>query len=154
MRRAVIFGAAIAGALAAGWLTAARAPALAADERAADWAPPQHGGEVLGAVRERLAALGYAPQLAPTSDAALEAPPPPPDIAIMFRRDLTAIERRPEGLLVWIVDFTQPAGRRSLKPGDVYQDGWRVSAVSDQTIELRRRRETRSIAVFEAPEEP
>ncbi len=147
MNRAAIFAASLVGGLAAGWFTAVRAPATAASDQALSWAAPHHGGESIGAARERLTALGYGAAEVIASDEVFQAPPPP-DIAILFRRDLTAIEQRAEGPLAWIVDFTQPTGRRGLKPGDVYQDGWRVSTVSEQIIELRRRRETRRVAVF------
>ncbi|MEQ1707821.1 MAG: hypothetical protein ABL864_05770 [Terricaulis sp.] len=150
MNRAAIFAASLVGGLASGWVTAVRAPAPALSEQAPAWAASHHGGESIGAARERLAALGYGAAEVLASDEALQARPPP-DVAILFRRDLTAIEQRADGPLAWIVDFTQPNGRRGLRPGDVYQDGWRVSIVSEQIIELRRRRETRRVAVFVPP---
>jgi hypothetical protein len=151
MNRAVILAVSLSAGLASGWLTVARAPTPTPSDQAPLWAAPHHGGESIGAARERLEALGYGAAEAPASDEILLAAPPPPDIAVLFRRDLTAIEQRAEGPLAWIVDFTQPNGRRSLRPGDVYQDGWRVSTVSEQVIELRRRRETRRVAVFTPP---
>jgi hypothetical protein len=81
-------------------------------------------------------------------------PPPPPDIAHLFRRDLTAIETRGDGAIVWIVDFTQPYGRRGLRVGDTYQDGWRVAAIELQAIVLRRRRESRRVEAFPLAPEP
>lgn len=103
-----------------------------------------HAGSEAAEARQRLEALGFD---AAAPEEALEAPPPL-DIAFLFRRDLTAIERRPDGLQVWIVDFYADNGRRALRVGDIYQDGWRVSGISPQTIELRRRRETRVISAF------
>lgn len=129
-----------------GWVTA-RAPAIAAAPLALSPPSPQHGRIAAREARERFAAFGLA---AAPAERTYE-PPPPPDIAVLFRRDLTAIEQREDGLVVWIVDFTQQFGRRALRRGDVYQDGWRVSAISPQFIELRRRRETRRVAAFEPP---
>lgn len=80
--------------------------------------------------------------------------PPPPDIAQLFRRDLTAIENRADGAIVWVVDFTQQFGRRGLRVGDVYQDGWRVAAIEPQAIVLRRRRERRRVDAFVLAPEP
>ena len=150
MNRAAIFAVSLAGGLAAGWFTSVPAPSPAPSEQDLSWAAPLHGGESIGAARERLAALGYGAADVLASEEASQAPPPP-DIAILFRRDLTAIEQRVDGPLAWVIDFTQPSGRRGLRPGDVYQDGWRVSTVHEQIIELRRRRETRRVAVFTPP---
>lgn len=150
MRRALfLLCVALAGGAGIGWLTAhsvgapegARAPALAG---------PEHAGADARRARERLAQL--VPAVPENLEEALEAPPPP-DIAVLFRHDLTAIERRPEGSIAWIVDFTREFGRRGLKVGDVYQDGWRVSAIGAQTIELRRQSELRRVGVFELPQE-
>lgn len=145
-----LFGAAVVGGLATGWLTAAPTTAPAADERTLHGVQAHYGAERIGTAREQLVALGYAEPLALASEAS---PPSPPDISVLFRRDLTAIEQGPDGPLVWILDLTREFGRRSLKPGDVYQDGWRISAVSEQVIELRRRRELRRVAVFNPPRE-
>jgi hypothetical protein len=79
--------------------------------------------------------------------------PPAPDIAQLFRRDLTAIEQGSGPAQALIVDYAQPSGRRRLRVGDIYQDGWRIARIAPQQIELRRRRETRSVAVFEMPSE-
>lgn len=94
---------------------------------------------------ERLSELGFAP--APE----VEAAPPPPDIALLFRRDLTAIEQRPTGRVVLIVDTAQAHQRRVLRIGDVYQDGWRVARIEAQSVQLRRRREVRTVDAFALP---
>lgn len=148
MRRALfLLCVALAGGAGVGWLTAPLAGAPEAAPAPA-WAPPEHAGADARRARERLARL-VAEEV---TQEALEAPPPP-DIAVLFRHDLTAIERRPDGAVAWIVDFTQEFGRRGLKVGDVYQDGWRVSAINAQSIELRRQSEVRRVGVFEAPQE-
>ncbi len=151
MKNALLLAAALVCGFGAGWFTVVRAAPSIAEARAGDAVALHHGGETIAAAREKLAALGFAAPVAPLVEEF--APPPPPDIAVLFRRDLTAIERGADGPLVWIVDAAQANGRRGLKAGDVYQDGWRVASVGDQVIELRRRRETRRIAVYEAPQE-
>lgn len=144
MRRTLVFfGLALAGSAGAGWLTSPRAETAPAQAVLVD-ARPLHAGAVAAEARGRLAQLGL---FAPIAEDALEAPPPP-DIALLFRRDLTAIEQRPEGPIVWIVDYSAEFGRRGLEVGDVYQDGWRVAAVAPAFIELRRRRETRQVMIF------
>ena len=146
MRRVLLlFGAALVGGAGAGWLTAPHAD-LAATPAPLELAQPVHAGVAAAEARMRLEQL----HATLPAEEALEAPPPP-DITVLFRRDLTAIEQRPDGPIVWIVDFAAEFGRRGLKIGDVYQDGWRLSAVAGQYIELRRRRETKRVTVFEAP---
>lgn len=103
-----------------------------------------HAGAEAGDARARLRRLGFGVEPAPEE-------PPPPDVAILFRRDLTAVEQRDGRPVVWIVDTRQSFGRRALALGDVYQDGWRVARITAQSVELRRRRETRTISVFASP---
>lgn len=110
-----------------------------------------HAGADAAIAREKFVGLGFGAEPVFTADVAPE--PAPPDVAVLFRRDLTAIETGSAGTVVWIVDFTQSFGRRALKVGDVYQDGWRVTAIGPQSVELRRRRESRRIQVFELPVE-
>lgn len=125
-----------------GWLIA---PSPEGHAVTLETAPIAHSGAEARAAHERLDRLGFAPP--PIVDTG----PPPPDIAILFRRDLTAIEDQAGGRVAWIVDFTQANQRRALRVGDVYQDGWRVSRVGVQSIDLRRRREMRTIDAFALP---
>ena len=104
-----------------------------------------HGGAEAGAARVQLEALGLAPP------PIVEQGPPPPDVAMLFRRDLTAIEDRTNGRQVLLVDAMRPYQRRVLRVGDVYQDGWRVARIEPQSVVLRRRREVRTIDVFALP---
>jgi hypothetical protein len=139
----ILLAGAVVGGLGLGWLTA---PTPDADAGAAPVAAVvQHGGVEARAARERLAALGLAPP--PVVDAG----PPPPDIAILFRRDLTAIEERAGQRMAWIVDFSQTHQRRALRVGDVYQNGWRVARIETQSVLLRRRREVRTVDAFALP---
>lgn len=138
----VLLASAIVGGLGLGWLSA---PTPNAEASVANAAPSLVHARVEAAdARQRLDALGLAPPPVDNS-------PPPPDIAILFRRDLTAIEDRPRGRVVWVVDFAQTYQRRALRVGDVYQDGWRISRINAQSVELRRRREVRTVDAFALP---
>lgn len=150
MRRAILLlGAALIGGFGVGWLTAGPRAAAPAPAEVALVAPV-HAGHAARAAAERIGQLSFV--LPPAEEVA--APPPPPDVAVLFRRDLTAIEQTPAGPVVWIVDLNQPNGRRGLKSGDIYQDGWRVSAVRPQAIELRRRGEVRRVDLFATAPSP
>jgi hypothetical protein len=87
-------------------------------------------------------------------DAPLEAPLAVPDVSEAFREDLAAIEQTETGPVVWLVDLDQLSGRRGVRTGELYKDGWRVARITPQQIELRRRRELRQIAVFNGPAMP
>lgn len=133
----------VLGGLGLGWFTT---PAPEAGVAAKLEAPAvAHAGVETGAARERLSELGLAP--APQ----MEAAPPPPDIAALFRRDLTAIEQRGALHVAWIVDYAQTHQRRALRVGDIYQDGWRVARIGPQSVQLRRRREVRTVDAFALP---
>lgn len=139
----VLFAGGVSAGLALGWFTV---PTPSADALSAiDRVTVVHAGVEAGEARDRLDALGLAPP------AVVDIGPPPPDISVLFRRDLTAIEERGTGRVVWIVDFTQAYQRRALRVGDVYQDGWRVARIAPQSVELRRRREVRTIDAFALP---
>lgn len=151
-RDLLMLGAAIVGGAAIGWATASAprvsAPAEAALQVAVE---PRHGGVMAGAAAQRLTQLSFVTP--PTPEPVPETPPPPPDVAVVFRRELSAIEQTPNGLVAWIVDPNQPNGRRALRRGDVYRDGWRMSAISAQTIELRKQQARRRIDLFAPIEE-
>ncbi len=143
MLAASLAGGAVVGALTA---TPPRAVAPRAD---AHTLAPVHGGAIAAKAAERLVTVNFA---APPPVEIPQAPPPP-DIAVTFRRELTAIENTPSGAIVWVVDWNQASGRRSIHRGGEYRDGWRVSEIGNQTVELRRRTETRQVDVYAAPPE-
>lgn len=146
----IVSGVVVAG-FAVGWFTAAPIAADADQHTDAGVAVLVSGGSVAARAGQRMAAINPVPQ----DDIGLDVPPPPPpppDIAVLFRRDLTAIEESDRGLVIWIVDNLQPSLRRRIAPGEVYQDGWVVSAIAEQSIELRRRRERREVAVYAPPD--
>lgn len=145
MRRAlIVLGAALFGGFAFGWATAMPPRSDAAPSAAAAIAP-RHGGERARAAAERLQALAFV--VPPIVESVVQAPPPP-DIGELFRRDLTAIEQSTAGPVAWIVDLNRTNGRRGLKRGDLYQDGWRIAAVGRQSVELRRGQERRRVELF------
>ena len=149
---AIIASAVLALGFGAGWLTA-RVPEtdeLARDRDLLSAYNVRHGGEAPSAARAEFERLHPPP--APPQVEAPAAAPPPPDIAVIFRRNLTAIERGPGGPSVLVVDINGDTSRRRLRPGQLYQDGWTVASIRDQTIVLRRRRETRTVQVFDPPE--
>lgn len=133
----------IAAGLGIGWLTAPSPEANAP----AGFEPPNivFASAEAAEARARLDALGLAPE--PVIDTG----PPPPDIAVLFRRDLTAIEEAGGRHIVWIVDLAQPHQRRALRVGDSYRDGWRVARINPQSVQLRRRREVRTVDAFALP---
>lgn len=138
----VLAVAGVIGGLGLGWLTTP-----SPQTRAAAFETPEiaHAGAEARTARLQLERLGLAPP--PQIDTG----PPPPDVAVLFRRDLTAIEDRTGERVAWVVDFTQTYQRRALRVGDIYHDGWRVSRIGVQSIDLRRRREVRTIDAFALP---
>jgi hypothetical protein len=159
-RQALLVCAAAALALAGGWLTAQvehTATLQRSNERSgATGLDPN--GKTVGRAGERFARIGArSDDIAtdggePADDMVQESIPVEQDIAVTFRRDLTAIERMSLGLIVWVVDLNQASGRRALAIGDIYQDGWRVAGIDSQMVELRRGRDNRRIGPFDAVE--
>ena len=70
--------------------------------------------------------------------------PPPEDVSIRFRREVSAVMTNGEPHVIL-------AGGRRVGRGDVYQDGWRVRDISSQTAVLTKGGETRNINLFSAP---
>lgn len=147
--RILVAGMALAG-LGVGWISASPVATDAEDRDDPAIVQVRHGSERAAQAAARIAALPIAAPPMMEAEEAYE-PPPPPDIAVLFRRDLTAIETEGRRPALWVVDLTAPSLRRRIGVGQVYQDGWVVSAIGDQTVQLRKRRETRNVAVFEAP---
>ncbi|MFT3727214.1 MAG: hypothetical protein QM759_05260 [Terricaulis sp.] len=132
-----------------GWV-AVKPPTQSGPTRAGAVQRPVSGGEFASAALDRFSKL--VPIAADPPPDAGPPPPPPPDVAITFRRELTAIDVSGREPVVYIVDYNGEHGRRGLRKGDVYRDGWRVNAIADQEVVLRRRRELRTIAIFDLPE--
>lgn len=83
-------------------------------------------------------------------------PPPPVDIATHFGRDLSAVMRGPGGPVLVLVDSAGGSGRRVLKPGQGYRDGWRVQKIERGDVVLAKGRSTRRIPISRGvpPPEP
>ena len=134
--------------------------------------PPSlvHPGLNLSVARQRLAGVGirtFEPVLASGSDEALpvfgetepfvepapdyaEPPPPPPiDIASSFSNALTAVVRGPEGPTLLLVEASDPAGRRALRRGEGYADGWRVQEINAAEVVLRKGESERRIPIMQ-----
>ncbi|MBB5745329.1 hypothetical protein [Brevundimonas variabilis] len=78
-------------------------------------------------------------------------PPPPPDVAVTFAAALRAIEREPgtERYQALISDPAAPGPQtRAIVIGDAYGDGWRINAISADSVSLVRGRETRRVRLY------
>jgi hypothetical protein len=143
-----------AAAFALGYVAASLAPAPAAAPLARSTSDVDvvHAGRRIAAAAFELRTLhAPSPKSAPVLDASAPIAPPEPDVAETFRRDLSAIVWRKGRPNAVIVDASARSGRRVLAIGSVYRDGWKVRAISDSTIELKRRRDVRRIDIFAPP---
>ncbi len=123
------------------------APVMAARQSAPSVSRP--GWEVRGSALY-FAALHPPPP--PPPGPPKPAPPPEPDIATLFRRDVGAILAGPRVLVSSSVGGRRVA--RSLQAGDIYGQGWRISALSVRSATLRRGRETRLVNFFGSSSTP
>ena len=74
--------------------------------------------------------------------------PPEPDVAGIFRRQLTAVVAQgADGKLAALLSDEGPA--RMLRPGDVFMAGWRLTSLTMGEAVLGRGRERKSIALFD-----
>jgi hypothetical protein len=85
-----------------------------------------------------------APPSGPIPAPAIRVGPPPEDVSVTFRRQVTAVLTNGDPHIVL-------AGGRKIGRGEVYQDGWRVRDISSQRAVLTKGRETRNIDLFSAP---
>jgi hypothetical protein len=76
------------------------------------------------------------------------APPPEPDVAGIFRRQLTAVVEQADGRLAVLLADEGPS--RMLKPGQDFMAGWKLQSVSMNQAVLARGRDRRVIALFDA----
>ncbi len=143
-------------------------------------APPSlvHSGRGVSIARQRLAGVGrgfFQPPLAVVQGAdgqpfvvaseplpppmnqppLMDVPPPPPepiDIAGQLSRDLTAVVRGSEGPTLLLVDAS--TGRRSLRRGEAYLDGWKVREINGSEIVLRKDDSEQRIPIMQVPPRP
>lgn len=76
----------------------------------------------------------------PPKPAALPGPPPP-DVAVVFRREMRALAPDQGRVIL--------AGSKSLKLGDSYADGWKLSALSSRAVTFTKGKEQRVIDPFQ-----
>ena len=76
-------------------------------------------------------------------------PPPPPDVALVFRREVSAVVRTPgQGLALLLA---QPGQRsRLLRPGDLFDEQWRLTSLSSSEAVLGDGVTQRRVALFGA----
>lgn len=134
----------------AGWLTAglAQSEAIDASVQVAAPAPPvvQHARENVAP-----AAFAFGVPEATTESVPAEFAPAEPDVAETLRRVLTAIVAERGRRVAIIVDPAAQSGRRTLRVGSTFRDGWRVTRINEASVELRRRGETREVSAFTPP---
>lgn len=172
---AIFLGCAMLSALALGWTTGAREepPAtLAAPPRPgghrAD-APDEPNAATLAALRDLdlavVPAAGPAPEPSsgddpppPSGDpeATVQAPPPPPppppDIAVVFRGAVAAVVRDGASFAVLLARSPEmEGGSRYLRPGEMFRDGWRLTALSSGEAVLQNGERTRRVSFYGAP---
>lgn len=75
-------------------------------------------------------------------------PPPKPDVSVLFRQQVRALVRQNGE---WVILVEGGGYKRSLKLGDKFGDGWVISALSSQRVELRHGKAVRLINLFERP---
>jgi hypothetical protein len=156
MKRAIAWlPVALAASLASGFAAAWLAPVRASSEAVPPAVAPaiQHGGRAIAAAAFELGALRDSAPLETKEapDGAAPSAPLEPDVAETFRRELTAIVWRKGRPHVVLVDPAAKTGRRVLGVGAAYRSGWKVRAISEANVELRRGRDRRRIDVFTPP---
>jgi len=118
--------------------------------------PPPPAAKVRAAPPALIVKPGWGAKEAAAYMARLNAPPPPPppvytgppptDVAVYFRREYGGV-LNPTGPAP--VVFLGP--RRTLKIGDVYRDGWKLTSINASTATLSKGTETRRIGLFSPP---
>lgn len=158
--RTALVGAAAAAAFAGGALVApALAPHSADGSVVVAAARPIAVTDGADAAAEALGSAQFAfralhPPEPPPAPLDMEPAPIEPDIAEAFRADVTAVLVEKGRRVVVIMDPSAPKGRRTLRVGATYRDGWKVRAIDDGAIELRRRGDVRRIDLFAPPPSP
>lgn len=143
------------GAFAIGWATGRPPSDLLAVRRVSAERPmamlPNPNQASASALDGLAAALGPSPPPPrPEGEAIHVAPvkPPEPDVAGIFRRQLTAVVAQgPDGRLAALLSDEGPA--RMLRPGEMFMAGWRLTSLTMGEAVLGRGRERKVIALFD-----
>lgn len=99
---------------------------------------------------EYLAGLNAPPPPPPAPPAVIKASapvpigPPPIDIGVQFRNEVSAVRTGSQPHIIL-------AGGRTIAEGQAYRDGWSVRSLTPQTAVLGKGRETRAVNLFSAP---
>lgn len=72
-----------------------------------------------------------------------------PDLAYNFRRQLSAVVAQPGGGTYALL--RDEGGARTLRPGEVFQNNWRLARLSLGEAVFARGRETRTVGLFDPP---
>lgn len=168
MRALLAATAVLAGllAFAVGWMTGHPVSGLVVARRAASERPlamlPNPSEASAASLDGLAAALGPSPPPPKAVDEAAvikPAAPPEPDVAGIFRRQLTAVVAQGDGKLAALLSDEGPA--RMLKPGQVFMAGWKLTSLTMGEAVLGRGHERKTIALFDpnlaarpAPQQP
>lgn len=155
--KALLLGLAVlvgAAAFAIGWATGHPPAELLAVRRVSAERPmamlPNPNEASVASLDGLAAALGPSPPPPrPEGEAAHVAPakPPEPDVAGIFRRQLTAVVSGSDGKLAALLSDEGPA--RMLKPGQQFMLGWKLTSLSMGEAVLGRGRDRKTIALFD-----
>ena len=77
-------------------------------------------------------------------------PPPKPDIGLIFRQQVRALIQQGTGPAILL---ERDGIRRVLSLGDVFEDGWRITALNSQQVELTKGKLRRRLGFFVKPQE-
>lgn len=134
-------------ALAAGWFTQPARPSAETVLASSRVRTPrlEHPNFQAGIAARALQNLGFGLPPVPVGDVAPE--PPALDIAVEFRRDLTAVVRTKRQVTLWVIDRGTTLERRSLKKGQEFRDGWLIDAITEKDVSLRKNDEVRTIPI-------
>lgn len=78
-------------------------------------------------------------------------PPPPPDVSVVLAGALRAIERDvTTGEYQALITDGAASGPQTtvITTGEVYGDGWRITAITEDAIALAKGRETRQVRLY------
>jgi hypothetical protein len=113
-----------------------------------------HPGAVLAEAAQRFVNTGATGESAVAEDfwdtstdvtAVVMAKAPQPDISALFRRELSAVvaEKGVRSVMLRSPEL----GARFVSAGGAYRDGWRIEAITPESIVLRKRHEVRRVPV-------
>ncbi len=134
---------------AAGYLAAGQPNLQAAQRSRLEKVPRlERPGPALNTAAEFFAKLNPPP--APPPPPPAPPPPPKPDISFVFRQQVRALTHQGTGPAILL---ERDGMRRTLRLGDVFEDGWRITALNSQQVELTKGKLRRRLGFFVKPQE-